>query len=366
MRTSQQAKLLTVGVACLSIVAAACSPSGDGGSGGTVEMNIETFGGDLGETIAEIAAGFEEEHDVKINWTEGSGVENVARVAGSGENPIYDVAFVPQQSQFDGSQQGLWAKLDPAIVDTSEVDEALLADNDDAAPVGMIVTDLYYNTEVFEEEGWQPPTSFADLTRPEFCEQVGILDPNQTYGLYSILGLGGLSSGGDGGDGDDGGGRVEAAWSSGLSRLESAKDCFPTVESSGGALEQKIQTGEYVVGTHGSVRVLPLIDAGAPVKAVTPEEGAFLTMTMVAPVKNAPNPELAQEFVNWFLSEDAQEKLMTETFYGPVISSVTVPDELVELGVPTGEMAEQLIIPDLQTVTEHRSDWFDEFQRTMG
>lgn len=345
--------------ACL-ILAGCGGASAGGGPGGATEMNIETFGGALGETIASVAEGFEEENNVEINWVEGSGVENVARIAASQGNQIYDAAFVPQQSHFDGSQAGYWAKLDPDIVNTEDVYDVLLPDSQDGAPVGLITTDVYYNTETFDEEGWEPPTTFDALTRPEFCNRIGILDPNQTYGLYTIFGLGGLTQE------EAEAGELENAWNQGLQKLASIKDCLPTVESSGGALEQKIQTGQYAVGTHGSVRILPLVEAGVPVTAVIPEGGAFLTLSLVAPVKGAPNPELAQKFVDWFLSEDAQTRLMTETFYGPVISTVEVPQDLVEAGVPSNEVIDQLIIPDPAAVGENRSDWFDEFQRTMG
>lgn len=358
--TVKRQQLLGATIAILSVGLTACGGGSADGTSGPTEMNIETFGGALGETIASVAEGFEEKYDVKINWVEGSGVENVARIAASEGNQIYDAAFVPQQSHFDGSEAGLWAPLDSEVIDTADVYDVLMPTENNGVPVGLITTDLYYNTATFEEEGWEPPSSFDDLLNQEFCDRVGILDPNQTYGLYTILGLGGLTQE------QAEAGELEEAWSTGLEKLATIKDCLPTIESSGGALEQKIQTGQYAIGTHGSVRILPIANAGVPVKAVIPEDGAFLTLSLLAAVKDAPHPDLAQKFLDWFLREESQERLMTETFYGPVISTVDVPQELAEAGVPSKETIDQLIIPDPSTVGENRSDWFDEFQRTMG
>lgn len=365
MRASKYAALIVATAAALSITIAGCSggPSGVDTSEGpadTVEMNIQTFGGELGDAIAEVAKGFEEEHNVRINWVSGTGVENVARAAARASNQIYDVTFSPDSGQVSGSAMGLWEMLDRTIVDTDDVYPVLLKESDDGAPMGMIVTSLYYNTEVFEQEGWPAPTSFADLARPEYCDRVGIIDPNSTYGMYTVLGLGGLTQA------DAIAGNLQPAWDRGLGVLESMSDCLTNVESSSSAFEQKIQAGQYAVGAHGHVRLLALEDAGVPIQAIAPSEGSFLTLSTVSANKGGPNPELAQEFVNWFISEESQTSLMNLIYYGPVLSTVDVPGELANRGVPGNSVIDALIVPDLNTVDELRSDWFDQFQRAIG
>jgi putative spermidine/putrescine transport system substrate-binding protein len=351
-----------------ALVLAGCGGGSDDGggddtaSGSPTEMNMCNFAGALGEAIAEVASGFEEEHNARINWCTGtgSGTENVAKITASEGNQIYDATLVDIQNQALASSRGLWAKLDPDIVDTSDVYEPLKAKNDDSVPIGMITNDLYYNTEVFEEQGWDPPTSYQDLLDPKYCGKVGITDISQSYGLYTVLGLGGLTQE------DAEAGNLDEAFNSGLQKLADKKSCFPTLEASSGALEQKMQTGQYVIGTHGSVRVLPLIEAGAPLGAVIPEEGAFLTLSFVSPVKGGPNPELAQEFAAWFLRPEAQEALMEAVFFGPVISTVDVPQDLADFGVVTEDTIDDLVIPDVETVTERRSAWTDQYQRALS
>ncbi|MPZ62706.1 MAG: extracellular solute-binding protein [Propionibacteriales bacterium] len=341
---------------------AACGSGGGESAGGPTEMNMCNFAGDLGEAIEEVSAGFEKEYNVKINWCggTGSGTENVAKIAASSRNQIYDATLVDIQNQNLASSKGLWAKLDSDIVDTSKVYEPLKAKNDDSVPIGMITNDIYYNKKTFEEKGWAPPTSYQDLVDPKYCDEVGILDVNQSYGLYTVLGLGGLTKT------DAEAGNLDAAWESGLKKLSDAKECFPTLEVSSGGLEQKMQTGQYPLGTHGSVRVLPIIEAGVPLDAVIPEEGPFLTLSFIAPVKDGPNPELAQKYCEWFLKPESQKALMEKVFFGPVTPEVEVPQDLQEFGVPTEDDIDDLVIPDVETVTEKRSDWTDEYMRAMG
>lgn len=334
----------------------------DGASGSPTAMNMCNFAGALGKAIADVGAGFEKKYNARIDWCTGtgSGTENVAKITASEGKQIYDATLVDIQNQALASSRGLWAKLDPDVVDTSDVYKPLLAKNDDSVPIGMITNDLYYNKDVFEKEGWDPPTSYQDLLDPKYCGKVGITDISQSYGLYTVLGLGGLTQE------DAAAGNLDKAFNDGLQKLAAHKSCFPTLEASGGALEQKMQTGQYVIGTHGSVRVLPLIKAGAPLGAVIPKEGAFLTLSFVAPVKNAPNPKLAQQFAAWYLRPEAQKALMDAVFFGPVVSTVEVPKELADFGVVTENTIDDLVIPDVETVTKRRSDWTDQYKRALS
>ena len=323
-------------------------------------MNVLNFAGTLGASIKGVAAEFEKQYNVEINWGEGTGAVNTATVAGSVSNQIYDAAFVDIQSQYLGSEKGLWEKLNPDIVKTDDVYPGITAINDDAVPIGMIVTSLYYNTDVFTSEGWEPPHSFSDLLDPKYCGKVGILDINASYGLNVVLGLGGLTAA------DAKSGNLDEAWETGLKRLQDAKSCFPSIEASAAGLEQKMQTGQYVIGSTGGVRILPLIKAGVPLKAVVPDEGAFLTTSFVAPVKLAPNAKLAQELVAWFLRPDSQKTLMESALYGPTVKTVQVPADLVEDGVPNSETVVKFVISDPGTTTTNRSTWTDQYQRAFG
>ena len=134
---------------------------------------------------------------------------------------------------------------------------------------------------------------------------------------------------------------------------------------SGGALEQKIQVGEYLVGVHGSVRIMPLTQAGVPVQFVQPEEGSFLVLSTISPVADAPNPELAQAFANWFLRPESQLALLDSVGYGPSNSTVDVPQEYIDLGVAAAEDVPNFLNPPEEVVIERRPEWTDAFDRVL-
>lgn len=353
------ARLAAVGTALITVMAsAACA--GSAGSGKT-EMNMCNFAGDLGTAIKNVASGFEKQYNVHINWCTGvgSGSDNLAKVVAAKGRQTYDATLEDDQSQAQGSAEGAWATVDPSV-DQSHVYPSLKAPNNDSVPIGIITNDLYYNKDTFQKNGWAPPTSYQDLLDPKYCNKVGILDIGQSYGLYTVLGLGGLTQANSAGN------NLEGAFQSGLSKLAAAKACFPTLESSSGGLEQKMQTGQYAIGTHGSVRVLPLIKKGAPLGAVIPKEGAFLTLSFISPVKNGPHPQLTQQFLNYFMTQQAQTQLMNTVYYGPTIDTVKVPDDLKQLGVVTSDQIPDLVNPDTSIVTKNRKQWTDEYQRQLG
>ena len=70
--------------------------------------------------------------------------------------------------------------------------------------------------------------------------------------------------------------------------------------------------GKYAVSIGvASHHVLPLIEAGSPVKMVRPKEGAYLTGDpfVFSVIKGAPHPNAAWLFANWVMSKEGQTSL---------------------------------------------------------
>jgi len=346
-----------VSVAALTLSLAACGGAG-GSSGDAAQLNVIVFPGAVGDLIKKESNKFEQENNVKIRFTEASSVEAVAKITAAKANPEYDVAFVGDQDLYRGTDAGLWASLGPSV-DTSTVHPEFKDKANNGVPLGVLVTGLFYNKEVFDKEGWPAPTSFQDLLDQKYCGKVGITNASLIYGVYAVLGLGGLTQA------QAQAGDLDGAWNAGLQKLAAHKDCVPTFETSSAAYEQKIQTGQYIIGDYASVRLLPLKKAGVPIELVTPPEGGYGGLTMVAAVKDSPNPDMAQRYLNFVLKPDVQTSLMENTFYSPSVQSVVVTPALVDLGMVTEEELQKMIFPNA-TVARKLSGWLDEFQRSVG
>ena len=323
--------LLVLGWAGLAIFAPA-SRSTAPTSDRTAVLNVASLGGELDVVFKKVFKPFEEQNHVTIHWTPGVSAENVAKVAASRASPEFDVALVENLAYYQGSIQGLWAPVDESVVTHyKDLFPQAQPRGKDAVGVGFFYAGFFYQPQEFAKRGWAPPRTWNDLFRPEFCGRIGLMHPNVSYTIHTII----MLAGGD-----------VTKVQDGIARLAKLRDCIPVLEPSAPKLEEKIQLGEYLVGVHGNIRTIYLMKKGYPVKFVYPEDGTVAAVTMAAAVKNAPNAKVAQEFLDWFIRPDSQQQIMEGLFYGPTNRTLVVSEQMKQLGVPDAELMKKMIAVD--------------------
>jgi putative spermidine/putrescine transport system substrate-binding protein len=315
-------------------------------------LNVASLGGQLDQVFKAAFKPFEEQHHVTIHWTPGVAAENVAKVAASKNSPEFDVALLESLGHEVGSKQHLWAPVDQSIVTNyKDLVPHARPKNNDGVGIGIYLAGFFYNPVEFEKRHWAPPKSWNDMFRPEFCGHIGIMHPNVSYTLHTIL----MLSGGD-----------PAHFNDGIAKLAKLKDCIPVLEPSAPKLEEKAQLGEYLVGIHGNIRVGYLIKRGYPIRFVYPEEGTVEAYSVVAAVNNAPHPKLAQEFMNWFISPDVEKQVMEGLYYGPTNIKIKVPEDLVQYGVPDAAVMKKMVYIEESTIVDRRRDWVRQTERALA
>jgi putative spermidine/putrescine transport system substrate-binding protein len=321
-------------------------------SPGSTVLTVASLGGQLDQVFKEAFKPFEEKYNVTIRWVPGVAAENVAKVAASKANPEFDVALVENVGHSIGSEQHLWAAVDESIVTNyKDLIPHARPKNNDGVGIGIYLAGFFYNAPEFEKRGWAPPKSWNDMFRPEFCGHIGIMHPNVSYTIHTML----MLAGGD-----------PARISEGIAKLAKLKNCIPVLEPSAPKLEEKAQLGEYLIGIHGNIRVGYLIKRGYPIKFVYPEEGSVEAFSVAAAVKGAPNPRLAQEFMNWFISPDVEKQVMEGLYYGPTNTKVPVSEDLVQYGVPDAAVMKKVIYIDDSTIVDRRRDWVRQTERALS
>ncbi len=92
-------------------------------------------------------------------------------------------------------------------------------------------------------------------------------------------------------------------------------------------------------------------------KAVNFAEGNYLQVEVAARLKTTDQPELAQKFLAFLVSPEAQKVLPTTNWMYPVIDlGNDLPEAFRKLPVP----AKTLLVPS-EDVAAHRTDWIDEW-----
>lgn len=339
--------IATAGAAMLAASLGLTGPA----SAQTKTLTIASFGGKIDDTYRKAMEGFEQKFGVTLRWVPGTTTENAAKIIATKGKPEFDVAMIDDVAQVQASKAGgVISKIDTSIVTNfADLRPQARFPAMDAVPIGFNFTGIFYNEPEFKKRGWAVPQSWNDLFRPEFCKNIGIPHPNVSYTINLVV----LLAGGD-----------LAKASDGIAKLAKLKGCVATLEASSAKLEEKIQLGEYLVGLHGSVRVLPLATSGYPVRFVIPKEGSTLSSTTIAVVTGG-NEKLAQEFVNWMISPPAQKVLMEEGFFLPSNSKVEVPAKLLELGMPGPDVLKTAVDFDREAVITKRRDWARQIEREL-
>ena len=308
-------------------------------------LRVASFGGILDGVMKELFAGFEEEYKITIEWESGSATGNVAKAQATAANPEWDIIFTEDTNQAAASGLGLLAPVDTSIVTNYEdLVPAGRGVGDDGVSFGLNPTAMYYRPDVFKANGWAPPTDWEDLFRPEFCGKIGMNHPNVTYTLHVAELLGG---------GD---------MLVGIGRLADLAECITVFEPTSPSLEEKILLGEYVIGTHGQIRLVPM-SRQVDLALVYPET-MRIGLSFASPVKDAPNPEGAQLFLEWLVRPESQRVLVDTVAYLPSNGNVDFVPEFE--GAPDMALAATWSQVEATLVNANRRQWADLFDRIIA
>lgn len=145
-------------------------------------------------------------------------------------------------------------------------------------------TVLAWNPQRLKADGLKPPTSLADLTKPEWKGKIGI--DGSAYNWYQGL----LATSKDAPD-----------------YLKKLADNKPMITSGHSATINQLVNGEYDVTptAYGYMAERARL-AGRPIDFISPMP-VPIGLELVAILKNAPHPNAARVVVEWLLSKPAQQ-----------------------------------------------------------
>ncbi|MDC0435037.1 extracellular solute-binding protein [bacterium] len=103
---------------------------------------------------------------------------------------------------------------------------------------------------------------------------------------------------------------------------------------------------------------LPRKAQGVPVDLAAPSEGIFAMPSGICLVKDGPNPELAEAYVNEMLGAEMQSAIAEFSSSVPANTTVKAGAILPE-GVP-------ILSPDWSFVSANRAEWIDRFDKLMA
>ena len=319
----------------------------------TKTLTVGGYGGSFETLMKElIIPEFEKKHNVTIQFVSGNSTENLARLQAQKGNQELDVVILDDGPMYQADALGFCAQMKQSAVMGDVYELAKLGPN--SIGIGFVATGFTYNTEWFAEKGWEPPSSWMDLTDEKYSQILSIPPISNTYGLHALVMMARLSGGGEK-DIDPG---FEAM----------AGKVGPNVlvfEPSSGKMSELFQSKEIALSIWGSGRTKSLADTGFPAKFAYPKEGAVALMLAACPVVESDVPDEANAFVDYLLDPEIQVKLADAMGSGPVNQKAVLPDDLAA-ALPYGpEQIKQLIAVDWDVINPAREEWTKRWAREV-
>mgnify|MGYP000206370710 CR=1 FL=1 len=282
-----------------------------------VQLVVCTWGGATGSATKEIAAAFEEEYGCEIIIDEvNSNTDRLAKLqaqinAGVVED---DVVYLSGSFAKQAQELGLLEQIDTDVVTT--VDELYDFAKNDSGYGPMVAVGrfgLMYNAAMLEELGLEPPTSYMDLFDDKYAGIVSLPAMTSTAGPY-VLGAIAENLGGD----------LEN-YQAALDLYKEKKDNIKLWYTSDiiGAMAQK----EVAITVYMDLLMPILVSSGLDMVWVDAEEGNFGDPVNINVVKDAPNKELAQLFVDYTLQKSTQELFLELNNEAPTNKNAVMSEE---------------------------------------
>ncbi len=331
-----------------AVLLASCAEPTEDTADGTTEpaatdetTTLTVYTSEPEEKVDEINAAFMEANpDIEVEVYRAGTGDLSARIAaekasGGVEADVLWAADAPTFESY--AAEGDLAELQD--VDTSALIEEAVDEENFYVGTRVIPTVIAYNTDVVDEA--EVPQSWADLTDPKYAGRLVMPDP-------AVSGAAAFNA---------------SVWKNdaqlGEDWINALGENQPMIAQSNGPTSQEIAGGGHPVGVVVDYLVRDLADAGSPIEAVYPTEGAPYITEPAGVFENSENKEAAERYINFLLSEEGQQ-LAVEQAYLPVREDVGTPEGTPELS----EIA--LMTPDLQVVTDDKDAAVELFQSAMN
>lgn len=264
---------------------------------------------------------FEEKYGIKVELIQAGTGELFKKVESESSKPVADIVFGGSYTQY-AQHPELFEKY------TAKDNDKVIKDYQNttgySTPYTLDGSVLIVNPDLTEG---MKIKGYKDLLNPELKGKIATADPANSSSAFAQL-TNMLKA--------TGGYDKDASW-------DYVKDLFTLVDgkinSSSSNVYKSVADGEMAVGLSYEDPTVKLLNDGANIKVIYPEEGSVFLPASAAIIKKAPNKENAQKFIDFIVSKEAQDALGTETTNRPVRKDAKVSKNMKS-------------ISDIHTITE--------------
>jgi putative spermidine/putrescine transport system substrate-binding protein len=331
------------------------SPAQAQTSGKPSSITVMTWGGQFGDAAAMVDKVFESQTGIKVIQDRGSTpVERITKVKINEGNQIYDVVQLHDGLVPLAVKQGAYDTLDrssPRIPNLREIPPVLVTDH----WVAFIFSEIGICWN--EKEVATPPTSFADLWKPELKGRVVLPAITHSIGPY-IIPIGAMALG-----------KPPTDEKAGIEQLKRISDLNPIWARDTDGIMGSLRSGEAVMGLLYRSQFNTLLAEGASsLRWIAPKEGAIQISWGAGIAKGCRNKEAAETYLNVMLSPEGQAPF-SKAFNYPGSNPKTIdllPEELRKRVRVDPSVFASLVTLDQEFMGNHRAAWTEQWNRIVS
>jgi len=315
------------------------------------ELVVGIFGGSFAEDskTCHIAA-FEKATGAKVSLKLGSSSQFAAGIRATGGKSDFDVVYIDNSLASQLKNEKLLEAIDKSKLSNAGDISPRAFDKDGQYVVFMTgATVIVYDTKQVKT----PPTSWADLAKPEFAGRLAIGDISGTSGSQFLMALNRMK-----------GGTLDNM-NPGFEAIKPLAKSSVTLYTQADQIVSLFERQEIAAAVWYPDRAGSAIDKGLPLAIVYPQEGAVGILPALVIPKGAKSPALALKYIDQVLSKDGQTCFAERKYAGPVNTQVKLSDKAAKI-VPYKESFDKLWLPDPEAVAKSLPEWTKRWQREVA
>jgi putative spermidine/putrescine transport system substrate-binding protein len=349
-------KVLLVGFAAFAVAFAQDARY----DGETMQVFLSISGAHRENVMSYIAPRLKERFGIDLVAEEIGSADMVQRISVQRDNPRISIAHWDVAVAVGACESGLCAPIDqslaPAIGGLPEW--ALIEGTDGELYVlttSVLGVGLLYNEEAFERAGFEPPTSWQDLLRPELAGRTSVTALESTMGTAALVMFAQMNGGGV--DNIDPG-------------FEFVQEVLPnlhTIHTWSSEAANLMQLNEVWLSTQSSNIGLQLRLTGLPIRWIAPEEGSPMSNGGVSIIANAPYQDVAHAYLELYYSPEFQALRFREggvTTPLPAAYELLTDEEIAQSDLTPADF-DRLVAIDWEAIGQVRSDWIERWHREI-
>lgn len=286
---------------------------------------------------------FTKDTGIKVDFIDMSSGEVLSKLQAENGKPSADVWFGGGLDSFiTAKNKGLLEKyISPEM---AEVPLKYRDKDGYWSGVSLVLVGFMVNNEILADKKLDAPKTWADLTKPEYRDEVIMANPaisGTNYALVDNL----IQELGE-----------DKAWE----YFEALNKNVPFLAKRGGEPPMKVTTGEFGVAVIPMSGEFILMEGKYPVTTIYPEDMIPWVPAGMAIFKNADNLPEAKKFVDWALSEKGQIAIRDEDPRAMVRNGVKTPESIKTIDM------DKLINIDIDRLGNEREKVLNEWNKRFG